>query len=474
MTAGEYDQAEQCFRAAIRIAPDVAELYVNLGLILEKRADPLAAENCYRQAIGQNANLTEAHLNLGVLLAAQKRFQGAESAYLQALYLVPDSVSAWSNLGVLYACMKRENEAEDCYRHAMQLNPHHALAQFNLSYLLLRQGRFTEGWKYLDQREWLPRLQAHLGLPRWQGEALAGRSILMGIEAGHGDMIQFCRFASELKKRGAARVGLLCHPALKTLFSTLAGVDTIYALDEPLSTGSWDFWVAPMSIPRHCEIRLETIPASLPYLFAPVAHLAKWQNRLPLAGFRVGLVWKGNPKFDNDADRSLPSLATLAPLAEVKGVHFISLQKGAGEQEILPVPAGMNLHQWDADISDFADTAAIMTHLDLVISVDTAAAHLAGALGIPCWVLLPDYKTDWRWLTARTDSPWYPGVMRLFRQTKMGHWTDVVLQLREALEQESRRRAGEKTISQSCGVHAAKWPSARAIARADGPEKNPE
>lgn len=446
MAAGECDQAESCFRAAIQMAPDVAELYVNLGLVLEKRTDLAGAENCYRQAIVRNADLVEAHLNLGVLLAAQKHFQGAESAYLQALQLAPDSTAAWSNLGVLHACMKREKEAEDCYRHAMQLDPHHARAQFNLSYLLLRQGRFTEGWKYLDQREWLPRLQAHLGLPRWQGEALAGRSILMGIEAGHGDMIQFCRFASELKKRGAARVGLLCHPALKILFSTLAEVDEVCALGEPFSASPWDFWTAPMSIPRYSAIRLETIPASLPYLVAPMEYLAKWHDRLQLEGFRVGLAWKGNPKFENDADRSLPSLATLAPLAEVNGVKFISLQKGAGEEEVFSAAPSLNLHQWGADIDDFSDTAAIMTHLDLVISVDTATAHLAGALGIPCWVLLPDYKTDWRWLSEGTDSPWYPGVMRLFRQSERGHWADVVLQVRDALDQVSRRRAADTPI----------------------------
>jgi hypothetical protein len=173
-------------------------------------------------------------------------------------------------------------------------------------------------------------------------------------------------------------------------------------------------------------------------LHASPQKLAQWRGTMPPAGssmgLRVGIVWKGNPAFENDADRSLPHLSLLAPLWSVSGVSFISLQKGAGADEAAQPPAGQPLWDLGPGIADFADTAAIVSQLDLVISVDTAVAHLAGALGKPCWIMLPAYRTDWRWLTDREDSPWYPGVVRLFRQSPMGDWTSVVARLRQALD----------------------------------------
>jgi hypothetical protein len=170
-------------------------------------------------------------------------------------------------------------------------------------------------------------------------------------------------------------------------------------------------------------------------LHAPQERAEKWAQQLPKNRLRVGLVWKGNPLFENDADRSLSSLDILAPLGQVSGVHFISLQKGAGEDEVMSPPHGLHLTHLGSQLTDFADTAAVVTNLDLVICVDTAIAHLAGALGKPCWVLLPDYKTDWRWMTDRTDSPWYPGTMRLFRQQATGDWSAVVAEVVAALDQ---------------------------------------
>jgi hypothetical protein len=328
--------------------------------------------------------------------------------------------------------MKREEEAERCYRTAMNLDDGYAKARFNLSYLLLRQGRFEEGWRCLEARDSYAALAAHLACPRWQGEALSGKSLLIGYEAGHGDMIQFCRYAAVLKAQGALSITIICHPALKTLFATLDGVDTIISLDEQIPTSDWDFWTPLFSIPYHCKTRSDSIPAAIPYLHAAPQHIARWASILPADGLRVGLAWKGNPQFENDADRSLPGLDVLAPLSTVAGVRFISLQKGAGEDEARR--AGFPVLHLGSRMKNFADTAAIVANLDLVICVDTALAHLAGALGKPCWVLLPDYKADWRWLTGRTDSPWYPGAVRLFRQPAMGNWTAVIAEVRSALE----------------------------------------
>ncbi len=221
------------------------------------------------------------------------------------------------------------------------------------------------------------------------------------------------------------------------MWATLCGVDAVGAFDEPHPQADWDFWTPPLSIPLYCQTRIDSIPASLPYLQADSVKRELWASRMSQecgpGALRVGLAWKGNPRFENDADRSLPDLATLAALGAIEGVHFFSLQKGAGESEAASPPAGLRLTNLGPLIGDFADTAAIIASLDLVICVDTAVAHLAGAMGKACWVMLPDYKTDWRWLAGRRDSPWYPGVMRLFRQSAMGDWTTVVAEVQAAL-----------------------------------------
>ena len=299
------------------------------------------------------------------------------------------------------------------------------------------QGRFEEGWPCLEARKGYATLAKLLTCQRWQGEPLHGKSVLIGIEAGQGDMIQLCRYAEVLKAQGATQVAVICHPALKTLFNSLDGIDFVIALDEPLPEVGWDLWTPPLSIPHYCQTRLESIPARLPYLHAERKKVDDWSARIkainPSSALRVGLVWKGNPRFENDADRSLPHFDTLNPLGAIAGIQFFGLQKGAGESEADETPISFPVVNLGAQIADFSDTAAIIENLDLVISVDTALAHLTGALGKTCWLLLPDYKTDWRWLTERNDSPWYPGVMRLFRQSRAGEWDAVIAEVREAL-----------------------------------------
>jgi hypothetical protein len=331
------------------------------------------------------------------------------------------------------------------------LNDSYRTARFNLSYLLLRQGRFEEGWYCLEARNWYAALTAQLDCPRWQGESVAGKSILISFEAGHGDVIQFCRYADVLKAQGAASITMICHPPLKALLEGMKSVNAVIAFDEQIPSSGWDFWTPLLSIPYYCKTRLDTIPANIPYLQAPRKLIEKWAALLPKNGLRVGLVWKGSTQFENDADRSLPSLAVLAPLGSVANVSFISLQKGAGEDEAIQPPSGLNLIHIGSQLTDFADTAAVVMNLDLIICVDTAIAHLAGALGKPCWVLLPEYKTDWRWMKDRTDSPWYPGTMRLFRQPAMGDWSSVVAEVVAALEKWERQGA---LIPQASGTNS--------------------
>jgi hypothetical protein len=243
-------------------------------------------------------------------------------------------------------------------------------------------------------------------------------------------MIQFCRYCALLKDAGAARVGVLCHPGLVALFGGLRGVDEIIPLDRAFDRAGWDVWVAPLSLPLHCGTTVDTVPAALPYLTPDPARAARLAPLLAAApgAWKVGVVWKGNPRFENDAARSLPGLAPLAPLFRVPGIRWFSLQKGPDEGA---VAEGMT--DLAPAIGDFADTAALVAGLDLVITVDTACAHLAGALGKPCWVLLPAWMPDWRWLEHRADTPWYPHAMRLFRQRRDGAWDEVIGEVAAAL-----------------------------------------
>ena len=434
MGSGEGQKAIEAFRQALHYKPDLVEAHVNLGLLLASDRRWAEAETHYRQAIELRPGQMETFLNYGGLLLARKRLAEAENAFRKALQLAPQSPVAWTNLGVVLASLKREAEAESCHRMAMAIAPDYRTAPFNLAYLLLRQGRYEEGWRCFESRDWYRPIEERLPFPRWQGQSLAGQAVLITIEAGHGDMIQFCRYAAQLKQAGARQVGALCHPGLTRLFGDLCGIDTVLPADQALPTTGWDYWTPALSLPFRFGTRLDTVPAALPYLSVDTRDIARCARLTASAPgiLRVGLVWKGNSRFENDADRSLPSLQTLAPLAAVPGIRFFSLQKGAGEDEARIDPP-FPIVDLAPQIADFADTAALIGNLDLVIAVDTAVAHLAGALGKDCWVMLPDYQTDWRWLADRADSPWYPGVMRLFRQKSGGDWHGVVAGIQAAL-----------------------------------------
>ena len=260
---------------------------------------------------------------------------------------------------------------------------------------------------------------------------------MIGFEAGHGDMIFYVRYIAQLKQRGVSRIALICHPGLVELFKTLAGVDQLFSWNDVVPQSGWDYWSPPMSLPYYCQSVPDTFPCAIPYLHAQPDKVVLWQLRLSEIAahkLKVGLVWRGSSLFENDADRSITELKTLLPLAAISEVHYISLQKGQGEAEAQDPPAGWNLLALGPQLDDFAETAAVIANLDLVISVDTAVAHLAGAMGIPCWVLLPDYRTDWRWLTDSADSLWYPQQMRLMRQTPGGGWPELIAKVAAELQ----------------------------------------
>lgn len=443
MQAGALAKATLAFQQALAHDPQLAEAHANLAYVLDQTGAWDAAESHYRSALALAPFSATIHLNLGALLAQQKRHAEAEACYAAALALERGSSAVWSNLGALHLALKQDDTADACLRQAMALDPGNAKARFNLAYLQLRLGQWEEGWQLFEARDWYRAMAQRFSFARWQGEPLQGLSLLVCFEAGHGDVIQFCRYIPLLKRRGARRITLLCHPALTRLMRGLEGLDAVCALDEALPQEDFGYWMPLLSAPYHLATRANTVPAQLPYLQAEPAMQAYWSPHIRAsAGLRVGLVWKGNPQFENDADRSLPHLRTLAPLWQLAGIQFVSLQKGAGEEDISACAAQQPLVDLGTRLRDFADAAAVIHMLDLVITVDTAMAHLAGALGKPCWLLLPWYMTDWRWGAEGSTSVWYPEAMRLFRQGSDADWAPVVAQVCLALLQPTRPHQG--------------------------------
>ncbi|MBF0127920.1 MAG: hypothetical protein HQM02_12020 [Magnetococcales bacterium] len=264
----------------------------------------------------------------------------------------------------------------------------------------------------------------------WQGEDLTGRSLLILPEQGFGDQLHFCRAVPRLKAMGVTTLTLACDAPLLPLLRSLPEVDQVVVANREQTYPRHDYWIFLLSLP----LRLERLPADLPYLRPPEARSSHWETLLAnQPGFRVGLVWKGDCRHPNDFHRSLPGLATLAPLWGVDGVVFVNLQQGPGGEEGRNPPVGQPLLQPGESFQDFGDTAALVSRLDLVITIDSAVAHLAGALGKPCWVMLSAFGCDWRWMREGEETPWYPGVMRLFRQTVPDDWSTVVASMTDTL-----------------------------------------
>jgi tetratricopeptide (TPR) repeat protein len=433
-------EAEAAYRDAIALRPDYAEAYYNLGIVLHNLERLSESEAAYREALRVNPNAVEALNNLGNVLHALDRLPDAAAAYQQALALRPGLAEAHYNLGHVLKGMQRLDEAQAAYRQAIAVDDgDYPNAKFALSTLLISTGQFEEGWPLYEFRYKKPefihgKTKSLLPISRWNGEPLAGKALLIWQEDGLGDMLQFGRYIGELKALGVARIAVVCMAALHRLFAALDGVDAV--LDHPTGLADapgYDYWISLMSLPLHMGTTLDTIPRAH-YLHAEASLVERWGARLATlpAGRRIGVVWKGNARHHNDANRSLPSLAVLAPLWSVPDVCFVSLQKGQGEDEAHAPPPGQALLHLGSDVTDLADSAAIVAQLDLVICVDTSIAHLAGSLGKPCWVLLPGEDIDWRWMHERADSPWYPGTLRLFRQSAGEAWAVVIERVRQA------------------------------------------
>jgi hypothetical protein len=418
---GRLDDAASAYRTILAHTPQDAEALSNLAAVLTTAQCPEAAEQACRAALAIQPRYWAALANLGNALHRQLRYEAAINAYHAALEEHPRHASAWTNLGVALNEQWAMDDALVAHDAACHLAPLDAQIRCNRAMALLAAGRFAEGFAEFEWRWRTPGMAPHgMRAPAWTGQDPAGRTILLHAEGGFGDTLHFIRYAPLLHARGATVLARV-QPALQTLLRRNFPHIRFPNEADPASHD----WHCPMlSLPHAFGTTLDTVPCATPYLTACPSKRAAWRNRLSgLRGLKVGLVWEGAPLLGMaeframNTRRSIPNQA-LAPLAGIAGVDLVSLQFGTA-----PPPA-LNLVDAMRHVADFDDTAALVAELDLVIAVDTAVAHLAGALGKPVWVL-SRFDTCWRWLANRRDSPWYPSL-RLYRQHSPGDWGGVI------------------------------------------------
>jgi hypothetical protein len=418
---GKLRQAEEIYRSVLRQNPDHPDALHLLGTIAYRAGKHYDAVALIRKAISLNPKNPNYFNNCGPPLRMLGRFEEAIDCYRECLRLDPRHPEAWYNLGKTFSDAARPADAITAYTRQLELHPSHLSAPWNRSLANLLLGNFQEGWRQYESRwEATPFKRRQFPHPAWHGEDLAGKTLLIHAEQGLGDTIQMLRYASIAADRGACVV-VECQPELTSLATSALGVSAVLALGEPLPT--FDFEIPTMSLPLAFGTTLETIPNRIPYLRAEPARISKWQSRLAeLPKTRkLGLVWAGGEKNPNNAKRSL-SLSDFAPLSKIPDTSWISLQKGPAAAQ--SGSAAFPIQDWTNELHDFADTAALVECLDGVVTVDTAVAHLAGALGKPVWILIP-MAPDFRWLMDRADSPWYP-TARLIRQNTHGSWSEAI------------------------------------------------
>ena len=434
-----YDDALACYQRVLRLCPDQLDALTNRGVALHDLARYEEALASHDRALALQPDFAEALSNRGNTLHELRRFDDALTSFDHALALQPDFAEALSNRGNTLHELRRFDEALTSYDQALVRRPAFADGHFNASVCRLLRGDFARGWQ---QHEWrwetkqLRAVKRRFAQPLWTGaDDLAGKTILLHAEQGFGDTIQFCRYVPQVVERGASVIVEVQKP-LCELMKSLGG--RVRIVPRGAALPDFDLHCPLLSLPLAFGTRLETIPSRMPYLAAPENKIGDWRDRLGIhERLRVGLVWAGDPRKSLpganriDRQRSL-QFDQLAPLLEVHDCAFYSLQKGDDAQaQLRGSTLTHRITDWSADFHDFSDTAALIENLDLVIAVDTAVAHLAGALGKPLW-LINRYNTCWRWLLDRDDSPWYP-TARLFRQDATRDWHPVIIRIASAL-----------------------------------------
>lgn len=428
--SGRTGDAVEAWKKATIYAPRNSAAWVNLALATQELGDAAAALSVYREALTHHPTHRDLLYNYANLLFRNGQFDESERNYRALLQANGTDAQAWTNYGMLLKAVRRFAEAENCYRKAIVLGDQAgtALAHFNLGNLLLRQGRWKEGFAAYEWRLRLPEsIGSPWGLRQWTPALSKGGSVLLWNDQGQGDAIMFLRFARQFARRGY-RLFALVQDSLKTIAATAPDIEAAFGPgDEPQT---FDAGLPLCSLPH--ALQLEAIEAcQKPYLSVPDPPVVGLPRRTE-AKKRVGIVWAGNPRHANDARRSM-RLSDFAPLLEMPGVEWCSLQVGCRAAELSSSPYRDRVRDLAPLLHDFSDTAAALKQCDLLISIDSAPAHLAGALGVPVWTLLPYIDCDWRWQTSGHSTAWYP-TMRLFRQPRKDDWTPVIAEIFEELQ----------------------------------------
>lgn len=440
----KFTEAVACYSKAILLKPDFAEAHYNLGIVYQAIGDWEKAIGGYKNAILHKCDYAEAYYNLGNVYNEQWMLDDAVTCFIKAINLKPGYAEAHNNLGEALQRQGKLDEAITNYGLAFTCKPDYLEAAFNQSIAMLLKGDLKNGWKEYEQRLLIKKYnKREFRQPKWDGRELHGERLLVHAEQGFGDTFQFVRYLPIIKALGG-HVVFECQKGLAHLFKRCNGFDEII---EKTSEGGGepesDFFIPLMSLPNIFGTTVDNIPANIPYIWADPELINKWKvkiesftdndNMPDKKTLKVGLVWAGKSDRKYDKVRSCP-LSIFTPLGDIPDIKLFSLQKGVGSEQVTKLAEKFPIVNLENELDlnlKFADTAAVIANLDLVISVDSAVAHLAGALGKPTWTLIP-YAHDWRWLRNRDDSPWYPG-MRLFRQTKPMDWEGVVKRLRDAL-----------------------------------------
>lgn len=430
--AGLCEHAIRIYRLVVQLDPGNLAAWNNLGVTLQDRRMLDAAIEAFTTALKVDALNPGVMNNLGFALLEKGEISHAEEWFRRGIAQDPGIADLHNNLGNALRERGAPEEAATAYRHALALRPVFAQAHWNLAQVLLQGGKFEEGWEEYEwrwQRADFTSPRRNFLQPVWTGEDIAGRTLLVHAEQGFGDALQFVRYVSMIVQKRAT-ILLECQPELVRLFAGIPGIAGVFAFGSPLP--AFDLHIPLMSLPRVLGTTLANVPARVPYLPVEDALERRWRASLetPGSAMRVGFTWSGARHLRQLLNRACP-LESLLPLLTIPGAAFFSLHKATSPSESGQLAGIPGVRDLNGELNDFADTAAAIRALDLVISVDTAIAHLAGALGVPVWVLLPA-RADWRWLLGRCDSPWYP-TMRLFRQHADGEWDDVVEEVRIAL-----------------------------------------
>ncbi|RJF78063.1 glycosyltransferase [Azospirillum cavernae] len=432
-----HEDAVRVYRRCLSDKGSLLSTYIKISICLNELGLHDEAIRACKAAIALSPSAFEAYFGLGSLLQDQYETDGALIANGRSAALAPDRPEPITNIGLLLKESGSIDAAIAVHRHAISIFPNYAYAHINLAAGLLASGQWDEGW---NEYEW--RWQAQdLGFrrptsdkPEWTGQDLTGQTLLICEEQGFGDTLQFIRLAA-LVRPLCARVVVQCRAPLARIIASAAGVDEV--VTEFPDRSGYDCWVSLMSLMARLGVTLDSVPATTPYLFTPADARRSWASVVPTSGtLKVGLVWAGDPKLGCAAARKMDSrrsmaLSQFAPLAQIPDVTWVSLQKGPASKQVESAPGGLALIDPMDGVRDYADTAAIIEQLDLVIGVDTSVIHLAGALGKPVWAL-SRFDGCWRWLLDRDDSPWYP-TLRLFRQERPGDWGPVVERVKREL-----------------------------------------